>query len=296
MAKLSKKLPTKQEISELPCRAIVAFAARCARRVQPIFELTWPDAPKKYKEAVANAIQFAEAKASKGTFDAARAHRAADAAADAAKAVRATYYAAKTAIHAARTALTADTFGYADAWSYTEVCVASANEAEKSAFAALYSAKAGNIAESECAFYIKADLEKLKQAAKKEHWTNETPVLPEFFGPLWPDGEPDWQSMLRYKPQTKKDQQSLEQLIDEWMALEQRIGTIHNDFRSIKDEQEKYHEQPLIKLYIDPGDASEEDIQEVLEALSDLHIAAEGLGLEFVNDANFLYAAAEVTP
>lgn len=38
-----------------------------------------------------------------------------------------------------------------------------------------------------------ADFELLKHAAAKEGWTDETPVPPEFFGPLWPDGEPaEW--------------------------------------------------------------------------------------------------------
>lgn len=39
-----------------------------------------------------------------------------------------------------------------------------------------------------------------------------------------------------------------------------------------------------IEIYIDPSNASKETIQEVLECLSELHIAAGGLGLEFVAD------------
>jgi hypothetical protein len=38
----------------------VAFAARCARRVQPLFEEAWPDATEKRKEAVERAIALAE--------------------------------------------------------------------------------------------------------------------------------------------------------------------------------------------------------------------------------------------
>ncbi len=39
-----------------------------------------------------------------------------------------------------------------------------------------------------------------------------------------------------------------------------------------------------VNVWIDPGNASKQTIQDVLEALSDLHIAAGGLGLEFVAD------------
>ncbi len=38
---------------------------------------------------------------------------------------------------------------------------------------------------------IRDDFERLKLAAVKESWTDETPAPPEFFGPLWPDGEPE---------------------------------------------------------------------------------------------------------
>jgi len=56
----------------------------------------------------------------------------------------------------------------------------------------------------------------------------------------------------------------------------------------------EFWEQPTLELYIDPGSASKEVIREVLEALSDLHIASGGLGLEFQNDGNFVYASERV--
>src|SRR5207249_2082158 len=48
----------------------VAFAARCARRVQPLFDEAWPDAAATRKEAVERAICLAEHSAAEG-----RAHR-----------------------------------------------------------------------------------------------------------------------------------------------------------------------------------------------------------------------------
>jgi hypothetical protein len=48
----------------LPHWSRVAFAARCARRVQPLFQRAWPDATAGRKAAVEKAIQLAEQSAS----------------------------------------------------------------------------------------------------------------------------------------------------------------------------------------------------------------------------------------
>ncbi|HLO39609.1 MAG TPA: hypothetical protein VK176_01200, partial [Phycisphaerales bacterium] len=96
------KIPTEDEIAALPRGARVAFAARCARRVQPLFTHFWPDAPRKHVEAIDNAITLAERRfegsrsASVNVYaDAARAAaRADDAAADAAYADAPAAYAA----------------------------------------------------------------------------------------------------------------------------------------------------------------------------------------------------------
>jgi hypothetical protein len=49
-----------------------------------------------------------------------------------------------------------------------------------------------------------------------------------------------------------------------------------------------------IELYLDPGDASESEVREVLRALNDLHKASGGLGLEFRIDGTFVLARQEV--
>jgi len=64
-------IPTKEELSRLPRRAVVAFAARCARRVQPIFA-AWSGATQEHIAAVDRAISLAEAYAY-ATADAAHA-------------------------------------------------------------------------------------------------------------------------------------------------------------------------------------------------------------------------------
>lgn len=65
MADTPDTLPTKEELAQLPVRAIVAYAARCARRVQPIY-LVRPSAGrltnrlKAHFQAIHSAISLAE--------------------------------------------------------------------------------------------------------------------------------------------------------------------------------------------------------------------------------------------
>jgi hypothetical protein len=54
------------DLRRLPHWSRVAFAARCARRVRPLFEEAWPDAAAIRKEAVDRAIVLAEHCAAKG--------------------------------------------------------------------------------------------------------------------------------------------------------------------------------------------------------------------------------------
>ncbi len=51
----------------------------------------------------------------------------------------------------------------------------------------------------------------------------------------------------------------------------------------------RLNESPPIEIYIDPGNASKETLQELFEAISDLHVAAGGLGLEFKTDGNSVF-------
>ena len=47
---------TKEDLNKLPRWGIVAFAARCARRVQPLFTALWPVAPQEHVHALNAAI------------------------------------------------------------------------------------------------------------------------------------------------------------------------------------------------------------------------------------------------
>jgi hypothetical protein len=54
------RLPTKKDLLQLPRWARVAFAARCARHVQPLLRTALPDAGVRQVEAVERAIRLAE--------------------------------------------------------------------------------------------------------------------------------------------------------------------------------------------------------------------------------------------
>jgi hypothetical protein len=53
-------------------------------------------------------------------------------------------------------------------------------------------------------------------------------------------------------------------------------------------------ESQPIEIYVDPGQASSQTLKELFEALSDLHVAAGGLGLEYKTDGNSIFAVSEV--
>ena len=160
----------KIEIKELPRPAIVAFASRCARRIAPLFPLSWPYAPTRYKHAVIMAIDSAE----QYTFDA----KAANLANTAAHAAKTTYIAASAAASAA----------YNAAKTNDDLALDAMAEHAYATVAYAYTFIKGTT--------IQTDFERLRQTARKENWTNNTPIPQAFFGPLWPEGEPDWQAIL----------------------------------------------------------------------------------------------------
>lgn len=59
------------------------------------------------------------------------------------------------------------------------------------AFAASHDGRTTDDAYSVAENAMRRDYELLKAAAAAEGWTDDTPVPPEFFGPLWPEGEPE---------------------------------------------------------------------------------------------------------
>lgn len=166
------KLPTKEEIAKLPRWARVAFAARCARRVLPLYKHHWPDAPEEYVADIVNAVEIAEQSAAAGYAD--------------------TRAAARAAADAARAASVAADFANADPAAYTAAHTAS----DAAADAAADAATARGAATDTAAWLagkpiIVRDFQTLLARVNAENWTDNTPVPPKVFGPLWPDGPPE---------------------------------------------------------------------------------------------------------
>ena len=192
-------IPTEKELATLPRWACVAFAARCARRVQTLYKLFWPEAPVEHVETLDKVITLVQASAagpsstSDSAFDAnvtaaAAAVYAANVTAAAAAAANAAYAAAEAA-EAANAAANVTAAVYPYAYAAAAAAAAAANAAARAAYAAYAAANAY------AAAAMRRDYELLKAAAKAEQWTNDTPVPPAFFGPLWPFGKPEhWSS------------------------------------------------------------------------------------------------------
>ncbi|MBA4063474.1 MAG: hypothetical protein C0501_07130 [Isosphaera sp.] len=157
-----------QQAASLPRWAQVAFAARCARRVLPLVEHFWSDAPQRHLSALESAVSAAERAAARA--EPAPAHigvavRSASQAADDAGVDHApvAIAAVGAAADAARTAGPRD-----------------------SSDAAVLAANLVRSAEP-----FRRDIETAHGLAVASGWTDDTLVPPSVFGPLWPDGPPE---------------------------------------------------------------------------------------------------------
>jgi hypothetical protein len=115
---------------------------------------------------------------------------------------------------------------------------------------------------------INNDYAILAKQAKLNHWTDSTPVPSSVFGELWPQGEPLWARAGK---------------------LEFSVFHIYLPSESTKLSLDSAQDNLSINLWIDPGTASAETLERVLVALSELHIAAGGTGLEYTSDGDLLH-------
>jgi hypothetical protein len=185
--------PTESALAALSPWARIAYAARCARRVQPLAN-AWPGRAPALREAIERAIALAEEAAARADASAtgaavrAAAGRAANDAAeelrraaqesdgDSSRAAFAALSAAKAAVRASRGS--PDPAAVADA----------AFEAEASAGPAFWAVQEA----------MRRDFEKLQSWASPEKMFAPEPVAVSVFGPLWPDGEPSaWREAIR---------------------------------------------------------------------------------------------------
>lgn len=200
-------------LAQLPLHAIVAFAARCARRVEPLYRL--PDRTpvalkhtRNVKAAIKIAERFASVSGPSYTRDAASAARAADAAHDAAAsaahasadapavsadkaAFKIAAAVARAAAHAARVvdeanSANADVVADRAAWQVADRAADAARAAE-AARSAVDKGSLEIIYEPDLAALTRLNLGQFPELGDPIDPSESGPL-----GPLWPDGEPAW--------------------------------------------------------------------------------------------------------
>ena len=259
--------PTELEISELPLQARVAFAARCARRVLPLFRYGRPDAPPEHAKALSHAIRVAEgvgldvgsgggdyaanavARANVAAVNAvAHANASVDVGGDV-RGAHAHAYAASSAADAARAAQKA--YASVDA----DPALATSADAGALAYAASADAVAaaaavGANANATVVAAINSDFGVLRKAAIEAQWSDHTPVPPEFFGPMWPNGPPQG-----------------------WPELDE--DTVKAPSASLD-----ISSPPQINVIWDPALISPKEYADLITAIGDVVRAAGGIGVE----------------
>ena len=271
----------------MPRWARVAFAARCARRVQPLL-LWWANAPAHVIDRVDAAIEFSEGAAAGANYtERARADAYASAAFEAAdcQAAGAGYgyaAAARAAAEAAYAATAARSEAARGAPGTAETphaaaAVAAAAEAAGAAASVAFAAELGRalaVADGGGALAaavagddifgvaVRRDFDQLLSNAARDGWTPQTPVSPSVFGPMWLGGEaPEWTSEAR--PTASETSPGRQELV---------LGVTVGDFT--------------------PTELASEKLLELLGAINAYHIAAGGDGLQF--DDMELFRAADV--
>lgn len=174
-------VPTEEELAELPRWARVAFAARCARRVQPLYAHFGDDLSEANLAAVETAIDLSERAAASASIDAGEgeaASNAADAAVGIATGANAAALTAVAAIDAAMITVTCSDLDDA----LPAVCLSAIS-------AAAASENRGFVQATVSAIWLDFDL--LRASAERDSLTDDSPVPPDVFGPIWPNGAPE---------------------------------------------------------------------------------------------------------
>lgn len=183
---------TEDDLKHLPRWALAAFAARCARRVLPLFHAAWPEAPANFAESNETAVAFAELAAKRGNAtepDVISLYRPM-------RMAIVNAFISTVAEHVAASAQQASQCAIANhvqadllppSGNSLASCVAASDFA--------YSATLGlsNTDGDTTRNRMRADLRTLSQLAKVNKWTDDSPVDVALLGPLWAQGtEPQW--------------------------------------------------------------------------------------------------------
>jgi hypothetical protein len=179
---------TREEIKQLPRWALVAFVARCVRRVLPLFKHSWPQDPWALASRIEEAVSMIEDSARTGIP-----HKDLATELDSAESVATEESLDNNKISAAAYVATA-TFYANCARPGNRYCVNAAVECCKAA------TRAANIYNVDIKPHIRSDFEKILEIVKTNDLTDETPVAPKIFGPLWPNGRSSgWPKHYHYR-------------------------------------------------------------------------------------------------
>lgn len=187
------------DISSLPHWARVAFAARCARRVLPVFDANWGDASAERRNTLTIAITCAENSAANGAPDENLKGAVLNALITAGAALRTLYGSpskdAETAPPDGNAAVLASLAAKA-AEKAAETAQSKADESDTVAFDAFGFARKALSDDDVAIAEIYGDADRLQAIARKRRWTHQTPVPTTVFGFVTNDesapAEPWW--------------------------------------------------------------------------------------------------------
>ncbi|WP_417384926.1 hypothetical protein [Gimesia sp.] len=280
------KLPSKQELSELPATELGVYALRCALRVQPLLVLLGKPISS-YRKAVVTLSKLSE-----NLVYGDSTYSANNKASEAAMTARSTAARTATVAKASNAAAHVHPNAAAAAAAADAAVIATTDTSAEGAFrcarAAVASVKARSTPQDQSiantVYASRKDFELL--ANLKTITTDASEAGP--LGDLWHGSTPDWYIEAKAK---------YDNTIAEWEGelKESKGRDLAQEVMDSLFEMPVFPPNPAIELYIDPGDAKKETIQSVLECLSDLHIAAGGFGLEFNADDMNIKAMEGVT-
>src|SRR5262245_18855395 len=175
-------IPSQEEIEKLPRWARVAYLARCARRLLPLYHHFWPDAPRAHEQTLMGVVLLAEQFAITAQCDE-RARDARDLAYNAGGKPGDPIAAADTAFTISLAVIIAET---ADETSATNIV----REMAERMIALL--ASAATVGTARAILAPRHDFDRISRLAQEQKWTDDTPVPPEVFGPMWDREPPSW--------------------------------------------------------------------------------------------------------
>ena len=209
-------LPSEEEVATLPRWARIAFAARCVRRVLTILDETWDSG----KPTPINHVDWAVGVAE-------------DAAATATILPRTTVEEADRGLAKCRAAKQPYASHVALAASHAVEAAANPN-AVHTRFGVL----SGTVLAADDVDIwpqIRRDFDHLSRLAEWQKWDDDTPVPPEVFGPLWPEGPPKG-----WPPQTDAPQRA--ELVIEAFARERATEQmVEDDIVNLFNALNRYH-------------------------------------------------------